>query len=154
MMNELFKEIKKDHKEVKDIFDKLEKAADGSSKKKDELFLQLRQEIMPHMEAEEHVFYPVLKEMKDARQDALEAIEEHHVSEMVLKELEKMPRDRQEWTAKFMVFKELVEHHIKEEESKIFSDAGKLMSRDQLEEIGEQFQQEKQRIKHSMKLAA
>lgn len=149
-MNELFKEIRKDHQEVKGIFDKIEKAGDGASKKRDELFMQLHEEIVPHMKAEEHVFYPLLKEKKESREDALESVEEHHVTEMVLKELEKMPREKDEWKAKFMVFKELVEHHVKEEESKIFKDAGKVLNRDQLHEIFEQFQQEKQRIKRSI----
>jgi hypothetical protein len=40
------------------------------------------------MKAEESAFYPLLMEKKEAREDAMEGIEEHHVSELVLKELE------------------------------------------------------------------
>ncbi len=40
------------------------------------------------MKAEESAFYPALMEKKEAREDAMEGIEEHHVSELVLKELE------------------------------------------------------------------
>ena len=36
------------------------------------------------------------------------------MSELVLKEIEKMPKDEEKWGAKVAVFKELVEHHIKE----------------------------------------
>jgi hypothetical protein len=38
------------------------------------------------MKAEEITFYPPLLAKKEAREDALEGIEEHHVSEMVFKE--------------------------------------------------------------------
>ena len=150
MMNELFKEIKKDHQEVRDIFSKLEKAEDGASKKREELFMQLRQEIMPHMKAEEHVLYPLLRDKRETREDALESFEEHHISEVGLKELEKTPKEQDEWRAKLIVLREIVEMHVKEEEGKIFKDADRVLGRDQLNEMSQQFQQEKQRIKRSL----
>ena len=88
---------------------------------------------------------------KEAREDALEGVEEHHVSEMVFKELEKMPKSGDQWGAKMSVFKELVEHHVKEEESKIFKSAAKALDQDEIENIMEKFDQEKQRFKKTLK---
>jgi len=48
------------------------------------------------------------------------------------------------------VFKELVEHHIKDEESKVFKSAGKALDHDEIQDIMEQFEQEKQNIKNNM----
>jgi hemerythrin superfamily protein len=117
-MNEFFQMLKKDHVEVKGILAQLVETKE--TKKREELFQKLREELVPHMKAEETIFYPPLMAKKDAREDAMEGVEEHHVSELVLKELEKMPKGEEKWGAKMGVFKELVEHHIKDEESKVF----------------------------------
>ena len=119
-MNQFFQMLKKDHEEVKGILGLLKDAKESESKKREELFRKLREELVPHMKAEEITFYPPLLAKKEARDDAMEGMEEHHVSEMVLKELEKMSKGEEQWGAKMSVLKELVEHHIKEEESKIF----------------------------------
>ncbi|MHB1398197.1 MAG: hemerythrin domain-containing protein [Trichloromonadaceae bacterium] len=147
-MNEFFQMLKKDHVEVRGILGQLIETKE--SKKRDELFQQLKQELIPHMKAEESTFYQPLLANKMAREDALEGVEEHHVSDMVFKELEKTPKGDDQWGAKITVFKELVEHHIKEEESKIFKSAEKALKPDELQTIMKKFDQEKQKIKKTL----
>ena len=74
-----------------------------------------------------------------------------HVSEMVLKELEKMEKGEDQWGAKMGVFKELVEHHVKDEEKKVFKSAEKALGHDEIQNIMKQFELEKQKIKKSLK---
>ncbi|MHB8058000.1 MAG: hemerythrin domain-containing protein [Desulfuromonadaceae bacterium] len=150
-MNEFFQMLKDDHKEVKGILGQLKETKDNESKKRDELFQKLTEELIPHMKAEEMTFYQPLLAKKEAREDALEGVEEHHVSEMVFKELEKMPKGQDQWAAKLGVFKELVEHHIKEEEGAIFKTAEKVLSQDKFQSIMKQFAEEKQKFKESLK---
>jgi len=119
-MNAFFQMLKKDHEEVKNILEQLKETKESASKKREELFQKLRVELVPHMKAEESTFYPPLVAKKVSREDAMEGVEEHHVSEMVLKELETMQKGEEQWGAKMAVFKELVEHHIKDEQSKVF----------------------------------
>ena len=150
MANELFQMIQKDHQEVKDILKKIKKTGDGATKEREDLFSKLKMEITPHMKAEEKVFYPPLREKKEAREDALQAVEEHHITEIVLKELDGMSKDKEEWMAKLSVFMELVEHHIEEEESKVFKDAEQNLDDKQLQSIFNDFKQQKEQIKSSM----
>jgi hemerythrin-like domain-containing protein len=150
-MNEFFQMLKKDHKEVKGILRQLKETKEKESSKREDLFQKLRKELVPHMKAEESTLYPPLMEKKKARENALEGIEEHHVSELVLKELEKMPKDEDKWGAKVGVFKELVEHHIKDEERKLFKSAEKALDPDEIIKIMKQFQQDKQKIKKKLK---
>jgi len=103
------------------------------------------------MKAEEITFYQPLLTKKEAREDALEGVEEHHVSDMIFKELEKMPKGDDVWGAKMSVFKELVEHHIKDEESKVFKSAEKALDDDEMQNIMKKFDQEKQKIKKTLK---
>jgi len=148
-MNDFFQMLKKDHVEVKGILGQLTETKE--SKKREELFQKLREELVPHMKAEESTFYQPLLAKKEAREDALEGVEEHHVSEMVLKELEKTPKGEDQWGAKMGVFKELVEHHIKDEESKVFKSAEKALDHDEFQNIMKKFDQEKQKIKKTLK---
>lgn len=145
-MNEFFQMLKKDHKEVKDILTQLEET-ENKSKKRDELFQKLKEELVPHMKAEEIAFYKPMLAKKEARKVTLEGGEEHHVSDMVFKELEKMSKGQDQWAAKLSVFKELMEHHIKEEESTIFKTAKKVLSQTKFQSILKQFVEEKQKFK-------
>ena len=149
-MNEFFQKLKKDHKEIKEILGKLKKTKNGS-KNRDELFQKLKEELVPHKKAEETAFYQPLLKKKEAREDALEGIEEHHVSDMVFRELERNSKDEDQWGAKLSVFKELVEHHIKEEEGKIFKTAEKVFSEDKFQSIMRQFEQDKRKLKENLK---
>lgn len=150
MKNTFFEMFKDDHKKVKGILGSIKETKESAPKKREELFQKLKEELVPHMKAEEITFYPPLLAKKEAREDALEGVEEHHVSEMVFRELEKMPKDEDQWGAKMSVFKELVEHHIQEEESKIFKSAEKALDHDEIQDILQMFEQEKQRIKKTL----
>ena len=150
-MNDFFQMLKKNHEEVKGILAQLKETKGSAPKKREKLFQKLREELVPHMKAEESAFYRPLMAKKEAREDAMEGMEEHHVSEMVLKELENMGKGEDQWGAKMSVFKELVEHHVKEEEGKIFKSAEKALGHDEIQNIMKQFEQEKQKIKKSLK---
>lgn len=150
MHNEFFQILKKDHQEVKGILGQLKESKETSMKEREDLFQKLTEEMVPHMKAEEKTFYKPLKAKKEAREDAMEGIEEHHVAEMVFKELQKMPKGEDRWGAKLSVFKELVEHHIQEEENKILKRAEKVLGHDEVQNIMKQFEQEKQKIKKNL----
>ena len=67
---------------------------------------------------EEDVFYPALRRLHAAKVEnmVLEAYEEHHVVKTMTRELcEADPRDER-FSAKLTVLKELVAHHVEEEE--------------------------------------
>ena len=73
------------------------------------------------------------------------------MSDMVLKELETTQKGEDQWGAKMSVFKELVEHHIKDEESKVFKSAEKALGQDEIQNIMKRFEQEKQKIEKDLK---
>ncbi|MEM5788762.1 MAG: hemerythrin domain-containing protein [Syntrophobacteraceae bacterium] len=147
MPERLFQLLKKDHQEVKGIFKQL--TEDGGNR--EELFATLKQELMPHMKSEEKVFYSALMDKEEVREETLESFEEHHVAELVFRELEKLPQSDERWAAKLSVLKELVEHHVKEEERKIFKSAQQNLDSSEIQEIMEKFEKEKEKLKQRMK---
>lgn len=146
MAHEFFQLLKKEHKEVKAILKQLKE----SKNDREELFQELTLQLVPHMKAEEKTFYQPLTSKEEAREHALEGIEEHHVAEMVFKELQKMEDGDGRWDAKLSVFTELVEHHIKEEEGSLMKSAEKALDDEEIDEIMRRFEQEKKRIKKNL----
>ena len=52
----------------------------------------------------------------------------------------------EQWTAQLTVLKELVNHHVKEEESTGFSCARNEFDREELEKMSGQFQRQKEKL--------
>lgn len=148
-MEPFFQEIKEDHNELKELMKNLNSTT-NSPKQKEKLFSELMMEIKPHMKAEEKVLYPALIEQKESREDALESMEEHHVTEILLNELDKLSKSEDQWRAKMKVFSELVEHHIEEEEGEIFKDAREVLSDEKISTIYDQWKKEKEQVKSQM----
>ena len=89
-----------------------------------------------HELIEEKVLYPALKTHPEAKDIVLEGYQEHHVADLIVKELQALPKDDEKWGAKFKVLKESIEHHIKEEEGEMFRTARGLFSHDELQQMG------------------
>ena len=101
-----------------------------------ELLETLTAELNAHELIEEKVLYPELAAHPEARDVVLEGYEEHHVADLIVKELQEVAEDDEQWAAKFKVLKENIEHHIQEEEGEMFRTARSVFSRDQLEVMG------------------
>jgi hypothetical protein len=110
--------LKKDHKEVKDIFNKYESSDDADECV--ELMEQAILELKVHTQVEEEIFYPAAREALDDDAILDEAEEEHHVAKMLIDEIEHLDADDSHVEAKFKVLMENVRHHIREEEGEMF----------------------------------
>jgi hemerythrin-like domain-containing protein len=95
--------------------------------------------LLWHARAEETAVYPGFARTQELEDLTVEAHEEHALIEHKLKELASMNWDKPKWKAKFIVLKELVEHHVEEEESKIFPAARKALTADEAIELAQAF---------------
>jgi hemerythrin-like domain-containing protein len=136
--------LKEDHDRVKKMLAEGEDTTERAEKTRTELFARLKHDLEIHERLEEEVLYPALKQHPKARELAFEGYEEHHVVDQILGELEQTPVTDEQWTAKFKVAKENLEHHIEEEESEMFPAARRVFSDEELEEMGARMQQIKQ----------
>jgi hemerythrin-like domain-containing protein len=68
----------------------------------------------------------------------LEAVEEHLGVKRVIADLLDLDAGDETFEAKAKVLKDLVEHHVEEEEKDLFPKVQKLMDADELEAIGEE----------------
>jgi hemerythrin-like domain-containing protein len=127
--------LKKDHATVKKILASIEKTTDRTAAKRESLLLKAKQELLVHEFVEETLVYPILKEHEASHDLALEAYEEHYFANMILEVIENTASDDETWLAKFSVFKENIQHHIKEEETKLFKLLKKILDKKALEAL-------------------
>jgi hemerythrin-like domain-containing protein len=135
--------LKNDHEKVAGLLEKLEGTTERALKTREELFTQLKSELDIHAEIEEKIFYPVLEKADETRDITLEAFEEHRLVKQLLGELEAGAKDDEQWTAKFTVLKENIEHHVEEEEGEMFKKARKVLSEEEIETLGTRMEKAK-----------
>lgn len=137
----IFDAIRESHDLQRDLCRKLT-ASRGDMAARQLLFLQLKVELMAHAAAEErHLYVPLL--MEDGGLDASRhALHEHHQVDELLEDLSVRDKAQAGWiaTAKELSFK--VRHHLKEEESKFFQLAGRLLPDAKKEKLARQYRRE------------
>ena len=147
---DIFKEIKKEHDEFRKITDEINETTDRAIKTRETKFKKFFINITAHHESEEVVLVPKLKENKETREMGLEILEEHHVLERLLDELKNLPVDDETWIIKFGVMKEIMEHHLEEEEEEISKEAHKQFDQEILDKMGEEFEKEEKKQKEKL----
>ena len=141
--------LKSDHAAVKRLLRELSETTERAVKQREALVARIEREIKMHAQIEEEVFYPAFKAASrgsEAEDLFYEAAEEHHLVDMVLPALKAANPKSKEFTAKASVLKELIEHHIKEEEGEMFKEARSLFSDEQLRELGDMMQARKDSV--------
>ena len=138
-----FELLKSDHEKVAGIMEKIDGTTERALKTREELFTQLKTELDIHAKIEETILYPVLEKADESRDITLEAFEEHRLVKQLLNELAAEAKDDEKWTAKFTVLKENVEHHVEEEEGEMFKKARKVLSKEEIEELGTRMEKAK-----------
>ncbi|UBF23916.1 hemerythrin domain-containing protein [Kovacikia minuta CCNUW1] len=144
--------IEIDHGEVEQLFEKIQK--EKSAKKIQELFSQIYQELTLHARAEELVFYPAMREYEETEELIEEAEEEHNAAKILLEEMKQLGSDDEEFKTKLMHLIESVQHHVQEEEEEIFSAVRGSMEDEELQALGQEFQEAKAKVEPDVKTAS
>ena len=114
--------LKEDHKKVKELFEEFESA---EGRERAEIAATAILELEVHAELEEKLIYPAIRQEIEEDDLMNEAIEEHHLVHILMKELKKLKPNDETFQAKFKVLDELVKHHIEEEEGEMLPKAEK-----------------------------
>ncbi len=142
-----------DHKEVKADLEELAETTTRATKKRATLLEKIGHELRAHAKIEEEIFYPAIKkaaENNEQKRLLAEAFEEHRaVEKLVLPDLEKSDPGSVEFGGRAKVLMELVTHHAEEEEEELFKTAKKLLSREELVELGARMQERKEALLHA-----
>src|SRR6201996_7286778 len=135
--------LKKDHREVEDMFDQYEQLEADAEKLA--LFNKIALALKVHTRIEEEIFYP--GERGEVEDDMLdEAFVEHAGAKNLIAEIEAMKPADEYYDAKVKVLGEYIKHHVKEEEQPggIFAQAKK--GDVDLDAMGEQLKARKEEL--------
>jgi hemerythrin-like domain-containing protein len=103
------------------------------------VFEEFIRHLIVHHTMEEKYFYDILKAIPDAEHDSLEAVNEHHIIELIIKDAEGFPREHDHFPIKIEGLGEYTNHHLDEEEMEIFPLAQQVMSAEVLDTLGKLF---------------
>ena len=142
--------LKADHKDIRRLFRDFEAAGDRAIKKKAKIVRKIIELLTVHTYVENEVMYPEVRALlPDLEQDILESYEEHHVADVLCMELYGMPADAERFDAKTTVLIETVTQHIEEEERDWFPKVRAGLDRKQLQKLGAQIEQAREKAPRS-----
>ena len=130
--------LKRQHREVEKLFATALKTENEKSRRK--AMEDIIHALEHHTQIEEDVFYPAVRDIGTRKATDMigEAYEEHHVVKLVLAELPEVDPGAENFQAKMTVLKELVAHHVEEEEDEMFPMAEKKLGEDRSSELAEE----------------
>ena len=129
--------IKSDHKEVEGLFEQALSDETPAAERR-RATAKIVDALTLHARMEETLFYPELRAAggREERDSVLEANEEHGmVKDMIAKIKRSVGRD-ETMKAKLTVLKEMVMHHVKEEEGTLFDEARRVLGDERLDALG------------------
>jgi hemerythrin superfamily protein len=123
------------HREVEELFAELEVAGDAGEC--EELGSLICDKLAIHAKIEEKLFYPNVK-AEETEEILLESVEEHLEAKRCITDLLQIPVGDARYKATAKVLKDLVQHHVEEEESELFPKVRRLFDEDRLIAIGQE----------------
>lgn len=124
----IYESLKADHEKVKGLLSRLVTLGEGDEKEFSSLVEQIRDDLIPHSRAEEAVFYNSIRAVNTAKDLVWHGYEEHMMAESMLRTLQAGDKVDVHLLSIAKKLKAALEHHIEEEEGKIFSAAQHLFT--------------------------
>jgi len=145
---DLLDTLKEEHDEVRTLLSDLADA--GTPARRKALVQSIKAALVPHTKAEEKVLYSAIIALraKNAQIDGHEGNIEHALAAQTLEKLGSIAKPTSaEHRATAKVLKELVEHHIREEESNIWKDAREHFSSEERIAMNRRYLRAKAQVK-------
>lgn len=141
---DIYKYLKLDHAHVAHLFKQL-KHADCNTRKR-QIVSFIAQELIAHAESEQETFYKTLEAHLKNSEEVKHGEKEHKEIEKQIHKIfhEKSPSET--WNNDVKRLQEIVDHHVKEEESKIFKVARQVLSKEDAYYIKEKMHYLKHKI--------
>lgn len=136
-----------EHQKFRQIFKEISEKP--METKNTEKFITLCQDLMRHEKMEQTVWYPILLHKENLADIIKHLISEEQNAEKTMKEFAEL-KSKEAWEEKFLNFKNDVEHHANEEETKLFPAVEKVLNEEELEKIGSTMQEFKKKFNESV----
>lgn len=133
---DIYTYLQKDHRKVSRLFKKL--ITSKSAPQRKSFFQQIEEELLLHATTENETFYNMLRQHPESEPVIDHAKEEHDDIKKLLKKLNKIRSNSIEWLVMLGELKSVVEHHVHEEETKIFNIAKDILTDEEANSLAQQ----------------
>jgi hemerythrin superfamily protein len=145
---DILDKLKLEHDEVLDLLADLVDTDNARERKM--IFKKIKAALVPHARAEEKIVYDAIIAQKDKFQqiDGEEGYIEHDLADKMLATLGKITNaSSPEFSAAAKVLKELLEHHIQEEERNVWRDVRDRFNEDERMDMNRRFEAAKKKVR-------
>ena len=136
-MSDVVERIEHDHREVEQMF------ADFKSSPSKTKALEICDELDKHTKAEDKAVYPVFaEELSNENEKISEAEEEHQDARQLIGRV-RNTEDEQHLVSLMAELEQAIQHHVQEEENEMLPKARRELPADELERLGDDFENAK-----------
>lgn len=114
-------------------------AADVGSTEREAVFSELRVELAAHAAAEERCFYVPLIAHDLTQEPSRHGIAEHHQMDKLVENLEALSPMEPDWLEAAKALHHKIHHHLVEEERDVFELAKKVLTGEQIDFLGQDY---------------
>ncbi len=136
MKLKILEEIKKEHDEIRNYFLMME----NDEEKAPEIFNDLATFVLSHHESEEQVVFEALSNKKDVREVKNNLKAEHAGIRRTMQIILDTPSDDEMWKAHLHLLKDLLSHHVQEEENELFEALRKELEEKEQRQLQKDFE--------------
>ena len=131
--------LQQQHDRMKQLFRDFD-AAEGRIAERKAVMKDLKAELLAHTFVEEEVFYPAVMRLRadEAREAVRDALEEHHVVDGLVAELDALEPEDEQYAVKVSALRLSLERHMQQEEQAMFAQARIHLTDERLEKLGRQ----------------
>lgn len=127
MAETIYDALRESHERQRSLCRKLLRSA-PHTRRRLELFTELRIELSAHEAAEERFLYAPMLMLDAGLEPSRHALHEHHQLDEIVEDMQVVDHAGAKWMAQARKLSEKVHHHLREEERKFFQASGKLLS--------------------------
>lgn len=130
--------LRHEHQNIKALFNNYKDLQSRNWDRKNELFSEIRKEILLHAQTEVEIFYAALTGTSSTTAVNLisKALEDHDAIEKSLQDLSRMSPSDRTFRMKMIAMMDEVTRHFEREEEEIFGEARRNLPEYRLEELG------------------
>lgn len=143
----IYDELKKDHRTVLSLLDRLIGSPNVSDEARAALVQQIRDELVPHARAEEAILYNAMRDIDQTKGKVAHAYGEHLEAETLLRALQVANAADVTWVSGAQKLRDALAHHIAEEEGPIFTAAQEVFSPAEATQMGQAFVKMKPQVR-------
>lgn len=144
---DIYQALKNDHRRLQHLLSELMNVSPGEAQSRHAIIARIRDELVPHTRAEEAVFYNPMRIVDESNTLVMHAYQEHLEAEAKLRYLQLRDKIDIEWKDAARELKTSIEHHIQDEEEKLFPVAKLLFTHEEAHQMAVAFASLKPQIK-------